>query len=222
VDKWLSNSFKEAGFEPQPFSAGRGTYRLDLHASVEDIRVNMNKSWRRNLKRGHAHNFNFKSFGGERGFDKFYELYDELKIRKKVAETRETEAFRSVYRSLPHLAQFQTCICGHDDKPLAAVLISSLGDTGISLMSATSPGARKLRAGYALDWWCINKLRQEGFHYYDFSCDQTPGVNEYKAGLCGTGGHMVFAGPFIAGGNIVTRNAVFGLRRLFRSIGRYT
>jgi len=222
ADKWLSNSFQEAGFDRQPFSAGRGTYRLDLRASVEDIKANMNKSWRRNLKRGHVHNFKFNSFGGDRGCDKFYELYDELKIRKKVAETPETEAFRSVYRSLPHLVQLQTCICSHDDEPLAAVLISSLGDTGIALMSATSQRARKLRAGYALDWWCINKLRQEGFSYYDLSGDQTPGVNEYKAGLCGTAGHMIFAGPFIAGGNVFTRNAVFGLRSLSRRIGRYT
>ncbi len=97
-------------------------------------------------------------------------------------------------------------------------MISSLGDTGIALMSATSERARELRAGYALDWWCIEKLKHDGLHWYDLSGDQTPGVNEYKAGLVGRGGRIRFAGPFIAGGNAWTRFAVFGAKGLIRTL----
>jgi hypothetical protein len=222
ADSCLSNSFAEAGFDRQPFSVGRGTYRLDLHASVEDIRANMNKSWRRNLKRSHAQNLEFKGFDGEQGFKLFHALYDELKTRKEMAATPETEACKSVANNSPHSAKLRVCICSHEGEPLAGMLISALGDTGTALMSVTSPRARELRAGYALDWWCLNNLREEGFRYFDLSGDQTPGVNEYKAGLCGPGGHVTFAGPFIAGGNTISRNAVFGLRGLIRRIRRYT
>jgi hypothetical protein len=217
-NRGLTRIFEKAGYVSQPFAFGRGTYRLDLRMPVDEIRAQTSKSWRRNLKRSHQHKLEFASFNDEHGFDTFFKLYDELAERKQLAETPELKAFRAVCRTQPEAAQLEACVCSLHGEPLAAVIISSLGNTGIALMSATSERARELRAGYALDWWCVNKLKHDGLRWYDLSGDQTPGVNEYKAGLVGRGGRIRFAGPFIAGGNSWARFVVFGAKGLIRAL----
>jgi hypothetical protein len=217
-DRSLTKIFENAGYALQPFAVGRGTYRLDLRIPVDEIRAQISKSWRRNLKRSQQQEFELASINDKQGFKTFFGLYDELAQRKQLAETPELKAFRAVCTTQPEAAKLEVCMCSLEGKPLAAVIISTLGNTGVALMSVTSEKARELRAGYALDWWCINKLKDDGLHWYDLSGDQTPGVNEYKAGLAGKDGHIGFAGPFVAGGNALIRFAVFGAKSLLRNL----
>jgi len=218
---WIAKVFQKAKYLPQPSSVGRGTYRLVLQRSLEDIHASLSKSWRRNLKRALAQGFEYRRYTGQRGFDIFESIYIEMMARKHFAATRETGAFKTVCREQPDAARLETFICSLNGEPLAAVIVSSLGDTGMALMSATSPKARELRAGYALDWWCVEQLRSAGMTWYDLSGDQTAGVNEYKSGLAGTAGQVRFPGPFVAGGGYVSSRLFFGLRALVRKAGQY-
>jgi hypothetical protein len=217
-DGCLTEIFEQSAYVRQPFAVGRGTYRLDLRIPVDEIRAQISKSWRRNLKRSQQQEFELASVNDKQGFRAFFGLYDELAERKQLAETPELKAFRAVCTTQPEAAKLEVWMCSLEGKPLAAVIISTLGNTAVALMSVTSEKARELRAGYALDWWCINKLKDDGLHWYDLSGDQTPGVNEYKAGLAGQDGHIRFAGPFVAGGNALIRFAVFGAKSLLRNL----
>jgi hypothetical protein len=217
-DRSLTKIFEKSGYVRQPFALGRGTYRLDLRIPADEIRAHISKSWRRNLKKSQQQKFELVSVNDKQGFKTFFDLYDELAERKQLAETPELKAFRAVCTTQPETAKLEVCMCSLEGKPLAAVIISTLGNTGVALMSVTSEKARELRAGYALDWWCVKKLKDDGLHWYDLSGDQTPGVNEYKAGLAGQDGHVEFAGPFVAGGNALVRFAVFGAKGLIRNL----
>ena len=221
ADSWPENEFADAGFTRQPFRAGRGTYALDLRCSLADLRANMSKSWRRNLKRALRRDFEFSCGSGKSDFNTFFKLYDDLTVRKNLHTTPETRAFKEVCMSRPDSAGLEVCICSVNGEPLAGVIVSSLGDTGMALMSATSRKARELRAGYALDWWCVQRLRSAGMRWYDLSGDQTAGVNEYKSGLTGTAGQVCFPGPFVAGGGYVSRGLFFALRAMVRKVEQY-
>jgi len=218
---WTVRAFQKGNYLPQPFRVGRGTYRLALQPSLEDLHATLSKSWRRNLKRALGQDFEYRRYTGQRGFDIFNGLYREMIARKHFATTRETRAFKTVCREQPDAARLETFVCGLKGEPLAAVIVSSLGDTGMALMSATSLKARELRAGYALDWWCVEQLRSAGMRWYDLSGDQTAGVNEYKSGLTGAAGQVCFPGPFVAGGGYVSKGLFFGLRALVRKVEQY-
>jgi peptidoglycan pentaglycine glycine transferase (the first glycine) len=218
---WIASAFQKTNYRPQPFSVGRGTYRLALQNSLEDIHATLSKSWRRNLKRALGQGFEYRRYTGQGGFDIFVRLYGEMTARKQLAATPETRAFKAVCQEQPGAARLETFVCSLNGEPLAAVIVSSLGDTGLALMSATSLQARDLRAGYALDWWCVEQLRSAGMRWYDLSGDQTAGVNEYKSGLTGTAGQVRFPGPFVAGGGYISTGLFFGLRALVRKVEQY-
>jgi hypothetical protein len=80
----------------------------------------------------------------------------------------------------------------HRGEPVAVSAIGGAGDTLHALYSATSDGALPLRAGYALRWWSLGRLRDHGARWLDLGGDEgDEGLRHYKGGCVGKRGRIV-------------------------------
>ena len=76
----------------------------------------------------------------------------------------------------------------------AGIIVSTIGDIGITLSRATNAIGRQQRAAYLLQWHALQWIKEEGCTWYDLSGAnkvENPGVYSYKAGFCGKNGTEV-------------------------------
>src|SRR5690606_9611724 len=114
-------------------------------------------------------------------------------------------------------------IARHDGEAVAGVVYAFIGDVAYYMFGATGDKALPLRAGYALQWAVLDRLRGQ-VGWYDLGGAPEGGLRQFKSGLTGKAGVAVhMPGEFDYAASPRARLAVklvFGLRaaqRLVRS-----
>ncbi len=162
------------------------TLVIDLTNNISVIRSQFSSKWRNRLNQAEKNNMVLKIGQEQKLFEIFLELYRELRSRKKFKEY--VNPLKIIEMNSKQDVKFKlwAFIAYKDEKPLSAIIISSLGSTGIYLLGATNKDGMKYKASYLLQWEAIKWLQKQGIKRYDLGGidqEKNPGVFEFKSGL---------------------------------------
>jgi hypothetical protein len=184
----LAAILREHGLHPARGLAPYRTFLLDLQPSVEVLRRQLDGKWRNQLNRAEKNGLEVVCGSGPELWQAFARLYRQMWSRKQFATTVNIDDFARIQQLLPERLKMLVFVCRQQQEPLAALVCSAIGSTGIYLLGATSDQALKLKAAYLLQWSAIRWLSERGFRYYDLGGtdpEANPGVHHFKAGLSG-------------------------------------
>ncbi len=183
--------FQNEGFEPKEKHFYR-TILLNLSPSLEQLRKKLLPRWRRNLVKSEKKKLSIRQGTTEEYFEIFKTFHEEMFFRKKLGDgfNPNLDKYWEMQKNLQGRYKMIIMVCDCEGEPVAANLISAMGDTGHYLYGATSDkGIRnKLNASYLLHWKTIEWLQEQGYIWYDlrgYNPESYPGVSKFKDGFSG-------------------------------------
>lgn len=160
------------------------TLVLSLKLTEAELLKAMHQKTRYNIKLAEKKGVKVVEAGQAR-FEEFWRLLDQTSDRDKFRPHG-----RSYYEAMLELPNnfLKLMFAEYKGKPIAAALISLLGDTVTYLHGGSANDDRHLMAPYALQWQAIKLSQQAGYKYYDFHGideEKWPGVTRFKKGFGG-------------------------------------
>ncbi len=201
--------FEELNFHLLESNKPYRTFILDIQNSLEDIRKGFRKKWRYSLKQAEKSGLQIESGESLEYFDTFLELYKSMHTRKQFKEFVDVKTFRDIQQLLLPGNKLRIFIAYLHNQPLASIVISAMGDTGIYLLGGSNETALKYSASYLLQWKAIEWLKENNIKYYDLGGidpETNPGVYTFKKGLGGE--DISFIGTFELSGGILSKTIV--------------
>jgi len=150
-------------------------------------------------------------------------MYKQMRERKAFESTADVEEFGRLQEDLPEAHRMRILICEQDGVPMAGLVASSMGDSAIYLLGATSDDGLNAKGAYLLQWTLIQWLKENGFKRYDLGGidpQRNPGVYHFKSGLSGADVSQLT--PLVACNSLVSSaivRASLAAQRAFRSVG---
>lgn len=184
------------------------TILLNLAPELKEIRKNLRSSWRRHLNRAERQDLKVTEGTDDEMFHAFSEIYHDMVSRKGFTRyIANMKQYAVIQKQLPKDLKMKIFLCQFQGEFVGGIVVPVFGNTAAHIFSATSTKGlkSKLDAAYLLQWRVIERLKEEGFQYYDlrgYSPDEYPGVSSFKAGLSGDVVH--FLGSFESGSNLVS------------------
>jgi lipid II:glycine glycyltransferase (peptidoglycan interpeptide bridge formation enzyme) len=178
------------GFEPEPIrpETAYRTSLVDLAPGVEELRKKLDKKWRNQLSRAEKNNLNVSAGTGRAEFRTFCLIYNQMRNRKAFETTVDVEEFARIQENLPEPHRMRVLICEDKGVPVAGLVASAMGDSGIYLLGATSDEGLNSKGSYLLQWTLIQWLKDKNIRWYDLGGIDpvgNPGVYLFKRGLSG-------------------------------------
>jgi lipid II:glycine glycyltransferase (peptidoglycan interpeptide bridge formation enzyme) len=164
------------------------TLLVDLEPSLEDVRKKLDKKWRNQLNASERNNLTIVTGTTANEYSAFSELYSQMWERKKFKSTVSVEEFGRIQEGLPENQRMKIVLCVQEGQPVAGVVCSAMGDSGIYLLGATNEAGMKSKAAYLIHWTVIRSLKEQGIRYYDLGGidpEANPGVYHFKSGFSG-------------------------------------
>jgi len=200
TDDHLIASMHDAGFVLNTSYPPYRTFLLDLSYSMQELRSALQRQWRQNLNK--AVKNELRIIEGE-GFDSyriFMDLYRSMLERKDFTPGIDVNEFGEIHSSLPEGNKMIVKIAQLNDEPIAGIVASLIGSTGICLLAATNEKGLQYRAAYVLQWTMIEWMKSAGAAVYDLGGidpEKNPGGFQYKKGLSGKlGWDVSFPGTY--------------------------
>jgi lipid II:glycine glycyltransferase (peptidoglycan interpeptide bridge formation enzyme) len=207
---------------PTPANIYR-TFILDLAPPIEELRRNLDKKWRNQLTRSEKNGLKIIAGNGTAEYQTFCRMYNEMWKRKAFGTTVDVEEFARLQEDLPETHRMRILICEQDGVPVAGLVASAMGDSGIYVLGATSNDGLNAKGAYLLQWTLIQWLKENGFKWYDLGGidpEGNPGVYSFKKGLSATDVSQL--SPLVACNSVVSSaivRASLAARRIVRSLG---
>ncbi len=164
------------------------TLDVDLTPSLPDLRRCLDQKWRNQLNRAEKNQLVIRDGGGERDFSTYIAMHEEMLARKRFGPSSDIQEFERMQPMLPPRQRIRVLICEHEGAPVAGLVGTCMGDSGIYLFGATTERGLKTKGAYLLQWQMIEWLKEQGAHRYDLggiNPETNPGVYHFKAGLSG-------------------------------------
>lgn len=177
------------GFQPSTAAAPYRTIRVDLAGSFGEIRKRLDQKWRNKLNGAERNCLTIREGTGDDLFAQFTAIYRDLLARKQFETTVNIDEFARIQRALPEPLKMRVLLCEKDGKVMAGLVGTTIGDTGIYLLGATSSEGMKAKGSYLLQWRMMQWLRECGCRWYDLggvNAIKNPGVYQFKQGFGGT------------------------------------
>lgn len=211
-----------AAYATEPFAPGESyrTMVVDLRQSPQAIRARLDQKWRNQLNRAERNALTVSEPVGSDAFASFARLYEQMVERKGIAAA-DVRQFERMQEQLPGRQQLKVLICSENGAPVAGLVASAIGRTGIYLLGATNEQGMKSKGAYLLQWRMMLWLKQVGAEFYDLggiNPDTNPGVYHFKQGM---GGEDVrYIAPLVAFGSTASRliAGAFRLSKKYRSL----
>ena len=183
----------DAGFKIKRKMSDPNRYLVNLKLNEEEQLQSLQQKWRYNLRKSLKNDFIITASNDEESLKQFMALYETMIARKGFNEHTPINGLKDLSSELPAFARPQFVIVEHDGKPTAGAVIGQIGGTASYLFGATDDRALPLKAGYAMQWWIINRLSQDqGVSWYDLGGEaMEPGLRQFKKGLTGKAGAIV-------------------------------
>jgi len=179
---------QEAGFAADEAHPSYRTLLVSLEETLEQIRKRLDQKWRNQLNASERNGLSIEEGQSDELYARFLTIYDEMMGRKRFETTVDARQFGRLQRSLPADLKMHILLCEKDGKDQAGLVSTSVGDTGIYLLGATSEAGMKSKGAYLLQWQMIKRLKERGCRWYDLggiNPETNPGVYHFKAGLGG-------------------------------------
>jgi lipid II:glycine glycyltransferase (peptidoglycan interpeptide bridge formation enzyme) len=106
--------------------------------------------------------------------------------RKKFKEYVDPVKMGDMNKELEDENKLKIFVAIKDKLPIASIVGSANGNTGIYLLGASNEIGMKNKASYLLQWEMIKWLKQKGCQRYDLggiNLDDNPGVYHFKSGI---------------------------------------
>jgi lipid II:glycine glycyltransferase (peptidoglycan interpeptide bridge formation enzyme) len=181
------------------------TFVVDLTPPLDQLRKNLDKKWRNQLTRSEKNGLTVIADTSAGTYEIFCRMYAQMLKRKAFETTVDVEEFERIQESLPKTQRMRILICEQNGAPVAGIVVSAMGDSGIYLLGATSDDGLNAKGAYLLQWTMIQWLRENGFKYYDLGGidpEGNPGVYSFKKGF--SGADVSQLSPFVACDNVVS------------------
>ncbi|MEM9016531.1 MAG: GNAT family N-acetyltransferase [Verrucomicrobiota bacterium] len=199
----LRDILAEEGYGPTSAFRPAGPYLLDLSPSLEEIRKNFARRWRRSLNQSEKVGMNVRWSQDQKDFDSFRRLYDEMFVRKKCRPRESVERYWRMHEQFSDDLKFHFLISELDGEPVSINVCSHIGEAGLVLFRANGFKAMETRSSFLLCWHMIQRLKEEGFRYYDCGNARAPSLITYKEGL---GAKRVdYPQPHVTGDELIGR-----------------
>ena len=185
------------------------TFVLDLTPPLEELRKNLDAKWRNKLTQSEKKGLKITAATGLDQYRAFCRMYNEMFKRKAFETTVDVEEFGQIQESLPDSQRMRILICEQNGVPVAGIVTSAMGDSGIYLLGATSDDGLNAKGAYLLQWTMIQWLKENGFKSYDLGGidpEGNPGVYSFKKGF--SGADVSQLSPFVACENILSSTIV--------------
>jgi hypothetical protein len=209
-----------AGFAVQTKLPAYHTFVLGMAKSLEELRAGFHSKWRYNLKKAEQQALEITRASNSAAADTFMQLYGEMRDIKSFVDTSEIDLLPALMRELPADLRPMIFIAHSEGKPVAAIVISLIGETAYYLFGATGNDGRSSGASYVLFWHAICWLKESDCRWFDLVGSQPqgtgggPGYRRFKSGMTGTNGAEFHMADWEAGGNRRSLLIVHGATRL--------
>jgi len=175
------------------------TIFLDISRSLPEIRQGFKKKWRQSLNKAERNPLKIKTGVTKKEYEDLWMVYSEMLEQKKYIPDVDTARWGEIIRKLPDIEKPNILLGYYEKKPVAGMIISNMGDTGVPILAATNITGRKLNGSYPIFWMAIKWLKETGCQKFDLGGIDPENVPSTYFFKCGLGGQEVaFIGQFEA------------------------
>jgi len=200
----ITKLFLDEGFKGSRSAAPYRSFFIDLQHPIDDLYQGLSKKWRENLRRAKRGNMVITEGTSNKLFESFIALYQEMHARKKFAEFVDVYEFFKIQKDLPESLKMHVMISELDGSPVSTLVYSTMGNTGVTIFSATANAGLKSRGSYLLRWSMLERIKTRGFQIFDqggVNIKNNPGGYHFKSGMGGE--EKILIGTFFYCENIV-------------------
>ena len=196
------------------------TFIIDMSRSIDELRAGFHSKWRYNLKKAEQQELMITQGNDAAAAATFMQLYSEMRDIKTFVDTSEIDLLPGLVRDLPAALRPSIFIAHSDNKPVAAIVISIIGETAYYLFGATASGA-----SYVLFWRAICWLKEKNCRWFDLVGSQPQGTGggagyrRFKSGMTADNGDEYHMADWEISGNWRSHLLVHGGTRL-RAVSR--
>jgi lipid II:glycine glycyltransferase (peptidoglycan interpeptide bridge formation enzyme) len=188
--------FTKLGFRPTSQFRTYRTIIKDLKRDDRELRASLRKRWRRDLSFAQRAGLVIDHGSAETFCRRFLNLYAQMRELKHFDAGWNPEF---LFDLPPASSGLEVLIATKNGQDAAGIVLSLLGDTTITLFSATNKLGREARAGYLMVWRAMLLAKERGLDWYDVGgvdARVNPGVYHFKAGVRGQ--ELTAVGPYEA------------------------
>lgn len=187
IDHQSANSFNfESLFIKNNLIQPYRSIILDISKELSAIKAEFRRSWRQELNKAENNNIEIVSGNTKEFFNIFLTIYNEMYERKKFQEFVHVERLGSLNDNLAQQFKLHIFLALKDKTPIAALVGSAIGDTGIAISGGTNDLGIKYKAAYILQWEMIKWLKSQYCSKYDLGGvdqEKNPGGYIWKTGI---------------------------------------
>lgn len=162
------------------------TLVLYLNKELDEIRKNFKQKWRNCLNQSERNDLEICEGNDQQLYSVFLQLYDQMIARKKFKEFVDPYKMGKINDTLDDEYKKKIFIAYKDKLPVASIVGSVIGNTGIYLLGASNEIGMQTKASYLLQWEMIKWLKKRGCQRYDLGGidkDDNPGGFHFKSGI---------------------------------------
>lgn len=186
--------------------------------------MSLGQTWRANLKKSQKADLEIADLDFSE-YPEFLAIYGRMAERKQADLLGPVSSVPELLNILPADMQPRCVVARHEGEAVAGVVYAQTGDMAYYLYGATNDKALPLRAGYALQWEVLDRLRGKDC-WYDLGGAPEQGLRQFKSGLVGKAGsiHTLSEFHYTAGAcaavSLRIVSALRSAKRLLRAIRR--
>ncbi len=166
-------------------------YLVDLTLAEGDQLKSLGSKWRYNLAKSAIGELDIREVDFEEGLPEFLALYRDMFARKQSHDRHGLEDLPAIAKAAGPALGMRLFTACYQGKTVAGSIIVGTGERVFVPFSATAQEALELRAGYALRWTIMERLRGTEARWLDLGgTEGDQGLRHYKLGNIGKRGRV--------------------------------
>jgi Acetyltransferase (GNAT) domain len=167
-------------------------YLVDLALRADEQLASLGTKWRANLRKANSPALEISEVDPQAQLPAFMGLYGAMAERKQFVDRHHIDALPAFVAAAPASLNLRMFLARSGGRPVAGSIIAGAGERAFIPFSASSEDALPLRAGFALRWEIINRLRGSSARWLDLGGDEgDAGLRHFKEGNVGSRGRIV-------------------------------
>lgn len=176
--------FVTVGSNPDPVR-----FFVNTSLAADDQMSSLDQKWRYNLRKALKNDIDVRLISGPEAIECFSDLHQSMVQRKRFYNGDPVHLLPKLTDELPGNLRPWIVVAYHEGRPVVGASIVLHGDTALYQFGASCDDALRLRAGYALQWWIVQWLQEQGVKWYDLGgAAGNDGLRQFKTGLVGKRG----------------------------------
>jgi hypothetical protein len=177
------------GFSRTEETVDADRFLVDAALPADEQAASLGQTWRSNLRKSEKAGLDIADLDFA-DYSEFVAIYDRMAQRKQVTLYGPVDVVPELRATLPEDMRPLGIIARHGGEAVAGVIYARIGDMAYYMFGATNDKALPVRAGYALQWAVLDKLRGTT-RWYDLGGAPEPGLRQFKSGFVGKAGVVV-------------------------------